>query len=146
MPIYLFENNKTGKIVEIFQSSHEPHVYNGKSGDETGLWDRVFCIPGLIGAGTVSNIDPFDEKAYTNNMAGRQKWTIEDATRASKELSEKRAEKNGGIDPVKEAAAKEYKERVGKESFTKIREDGAKKLKEKFGFEYKRPKDTKKKQ
>jgi len=41
MPIYLFKNPKTGKIVSVFQQMNEEHVYS-----EDGIkYERVFTVP-----------------------------------------------------------------------------------------------------
>ena len=41
MPIYLYQNPKTGKVKEIVQSVHDTHEYS-----EDGIkWDRIFRNP-----------------------------------------------------------------------------------------------------
>ena len=101
MPIYVYKNPKTNESIEVIQSMTEDHVYI----DEDGLeWKRVF-IPSQL-----------------NTEASRDRWSNSDfveKTRDTKgsdggmldrssELSEKRANQNGGVDPVRQKYFKDY--------------------------------------
>lgn len=109
MPIYIYQNEETGEVHEIFQSMKDPHVYFGKSGDEDG-WKRVFTVPQ---ASIDSNINPFSATDFADKT-GKKKGTYGNLLDASAELSAKRAEVNGGMDPVKQQYLENYsKERNG---------------------------------
>lgn len=107
MPLYEYQHPKTKKKISVIQSMSEPHQYI----DELGVkWDRVFSIPN---ASIDSQIDPFSEQAFkekTKNFKG----TIGDLYDMSKELSEKRAAKRGGTDPIKDKSVKEYEKKTKK--------------------------------
>ena len=79
----------------------EDHVYF----DSEGLkWKRVFTVPN---ASIDSQIDPYSANEFvrkTENKVG----TMGEMMDYSKELSQSRAEKNGGIDPIKEKHYKDY--------------------------------------
>ncbi len=116
MPLYLFSNPKNPKdIIEVSQSMNEPHVYF-RNGEQ---WNREFTIP----QGSVNTkLDPFDSQQYIDKI-GSQKGTMGDALARSAELSEQRAEKLGGQDPVKEKFYKEYSaKRRGTQHPTQIKE------------------------
>ncbi len=81
MPLYLYENEQTGEVVEVLQGMNDLHEYRGSNGREKGLWRRVYVNPTLSSDTKVDFGDLFDR---------------------SKEASEMRASKNGGRDPVKE--------------------------------------------
>lgn len=120
MPIYLYKNPKSGKVKEVIQRMNEDHVYF----DESGLqWERVFTVPQ---ASVDSQINPSDAISYvekTKNMKG----SYGDLMDYSKELSEKRAEKNNGIDPLKKKAYEEYsKKRRGIKHPQEIKENAKK--------------------
>ena len=91
MPIYLFQNPKTGKVKEIFQSMNDSHVYS-----EDGIeWQRIFTIPQ---ASIDTEIDAFSEDSFKKKTAGKRE-TLGDLMDRSKELSEKR-QSIAGTDPV----------------------------------------------
>ena len=109
MAQYLYEHIESGEIVEITQSMRDEHVYFGKDGNETGQWRRVFTVPR---ASIDTKLDPRDKNAFVRRT---EKYTrVGDFQNLSKELSEKRASKDGK-DGVKEAWLKNYSaERLGK--------------------------------
>lgn len=107
MPIYIFKNPDTEEYKEIVQTMNEEHIYI----DEFGLqWQRVFTIPN-------ASIDT-KEDAWNHNQfvekTGKMKGTVGDVLDYSAELSEKRAEANGGEDPIKRKAFNDYEKKVGK--------------------------------
>ena len=103
MPIYLYENPETGEVKEVLQKSKEEHVYF----DENNLkWKRVWTIPH---ASVDTQADPFSEKAFSDST-NNKKMTIGDLWDKSKEMSQKRADKSGGQDPVK----KDYESKARK--------------------------------
>lgn len=106
MPIYLFQNPKTGKIKEIVQPMNIDHVYS-----EAGIkWERIFTIPQ---ASIDTEIDAFSEDSFKKKTAGK-KETIGDLMDRSKELSEKR-QSIAGTDPVQNKFFEDYsKTRKGK--------------------------------
>ena len=106
MPLYLFENPKTGETAELVQQMKDPHVFV----DEDGLeWDRVWVVPN---ASIDTHIDPFDEKSFVRRT-GDKKGTVGDIWDYSKELSEKRIDKEGK-DSIKEKWGKDRAKKLGK--------------------------------
>lgn len=100
MPIYLYQNPKTKKIVEVVQTMNEKHVYS-----ENGVqFRRVFTVPQ---AAVDTKQDPFSEKQFVLH-ADNKKHKMGDLMDRSEELSQKRAALNGGVDPVKEKFFKDY--------------------------------------
>ena len=80
---------------------NDKHVYFDSEGLE---WKRVFTIPN---ASIDSQIDPYSQKEFVEKT-GNKKGTVGDMMDYSKEMSQARAESNGGIDPVKEKYYKDY--------------------------------------
>mgnify|MGYP001561391822 CR=1 FL=1 len=107
MPIYLFQNPKTKKVVELFFGMNDEKSYT----DEKGLeWKRIYSLPQL---NTESQIDPWSNADFVNKTKNT-KGTIGDLLDRSSELSDKRANENGGVDPLKENYYKNYsKQRKG---------------------------------
>lgn len=103
MPIYIFQRESTKEVKEVFQNMNDKHEYFGEDGSEND-WKRVFTVPN---ASIDTNVDPFDSKQFVERT-GSKKGTVGSLLDQSKELSEKRAEKNGGVDPVKEQYFKNY--------------------------------------
>ena len=106
MPIYIYKHPEEELYEEVVQGMNDPHVFS-KDGVE---WQRVFLSPN---ASISSNDDPFNSNNFVEKTAN-MKGTIGDMMDYSAELSEKRASKSGGEDPVKNKLFKDYEKRVGK--------------------------------
>jgi hypothetical protein len=104
MPIYEYQNPETGELIEVLQTMVEDHVYFDSDGLE---WKRVFTAPNMS---VDSQIDPYSSKDFVQKTENK-KGTIGDMMDYSKELSQERAEKNGGVDPVKEKYYKDYSDK-----------------------------------
>jgi hypothetical protein len=126
MPYYLFQNEKTKEVREIFFHMNDDKVYSGKNGKEK--WVRVWTIPST---NVDSKINPHDENAFIEKT-GKMKGTLGDIMDYSKEMSERR----GGIESDK-ITQKFYddwsKKRHGKKHPNVKKHEIKKKLKEK-GF------------
>jgi predicted nucleic acid-binding Zn ribbon protein len=103
MPLYLYQNEKTGEVREILQSMNDVHEYNGENGEEEN-WKRIFTIPQ---ASIDTKQDPFSTNDFLDRTKSK-KGTYGNMMDYSKELSEKRASVMGGVDPVKQNYYKEY--------------------------------------
>lgn len=115
MGLYIFQHPKTGKIKEVFQNMNDEHVY-----EENGVkWERVWTVPQ---AAVDANIDPFNQNAFVDKL-GNTKGDMGSAWDRSREMSEKRAAKRDGVDPVREKYFEDYKtKRKGTEHPTQIKE------------------------
>lgn len=106
MPIYIYQNPETNETIEVLQSMTEEHVYV----DEKGLeWKRVFVPSQLT---TESSIDPWSEKQFVEKTRN-SKGNYGDLLDRSAELSSKRADQNGGVDPIKQKYFKDYSKKRG---------------------------------
>lgn len=116
MPEYCFSNpQKPKEIVTIVMGMNEAHEYI-KDGVK---WNREWTIPR---AGVDTKANPFSEKDFIRNTANK-KGSVSDVWERSAEMSEKRAQKLGGADPVKQKYfAKEKKRRNGKPCSAEINE------------------------
>ena len=108
MPIYVYKHPEHEEYREVFQGMNDEHVYQ-----EDGVeWQRVFLSPN---ASIDNSVDPFSKQQFIDATYSK-KGTLGDMMNLSAELSEKRAEKMGGKDPVKEKFYDNYaKERGGAE-------------------------------
>ena len=104
MPIYMYKNPKTGEVKDVLQGMNEVHEYS-ENGEE---WDRVWSSPQI---GMDTKVDPFSSKQFVNKT--NKQGTYGDLMDRSAELSEKRAEKNGGVDPVKKKYFDDYANKRG---------------------------------
>jgi hypothetical protein len=80
---------------------NEEHIYIDGFGVE---WKRVYFAPN---ASIDSNIDPFSQRQFTDSTGGK-KGTVGDMLDYSEEMSQRRAEKSGGSDPVKQKYFNDY--------------------------------------
>ena len=99
--IYIYEHPKTGKQVEVYQGINDVHEYFDKKGLK---WLRVFTVPNMS---IDSRIDEFSAVDFANKTRNKND-NVGALIDRSKELSEKRASRNGGVDPVKEKFFKDY--------------------------------------
>ena len=106
MPIYIYKNPVTEDLIEVFQSMNDEHIYI----DEDGLkWQREFTTSQL---NTVGSFDPWSSNDFVSKSSDKD--TVGDRMDRSAELSEKRADQNGGVDPIKQKYFEKYsKERRG---------------------------------
>lgn len=108
MPLYTFEHPTTLEQIDILQRMKEDHTHVDQEGVE---WNRVFTSPNAA-------IDTRPDIFSTNSLTGatnNKKDSYEDLVKRSQEASEKRAEKAGGRDPVKQVWYDNYaKKRQGK--------------------------------
>lgn len=106
MPIYIYENPETNETIEVFQSMSEKHIYIDKEGLE---WKRVF-IPSQLK--TEASIDPWSSNDFVEKTKN-SKGSYGDMLDRSAELSQKRADKNGGVDPIKKKYFNDYSKKRG---------------------------------
>ena len=109
MPFYLYKNPESGEIAEVFQGMNDIHTYES----EGVVWKRIFTRP-QVGADT--QINPNSVHQFVENT-GKKKGTYGDLLEASAEMSHKRAEQHGGVDPVKSSYFEKYKKETGKTHF-----------------------------
>ena len=100
MPIYVYKHPEKEEYIEVLQGMNDKHKYE----QDDLEWERVFLAPN---ASIDSSVDPFNGRQFVDSTAAK-KGTMGDMMDYSKELSEKRADKNGGVDPVKEKYYKDY--------------------------------------
>jgi hypothetical protein len=105
MPIYIYKHPRKEEYEEVVQSMNEPHTFS-KEGVE---WKRVFLSPN---AAISANDDPFNGNNYVEKTAN-MKGTVGDLMDYSAELSQKRAEACGGVDPIKQKSLGDYSKRTG---------------------------------
>ncbi len=110
MPLYLYKNTENSQIVEVLQGMSDTHEYRGENGDED-CWVRVFSPPNTA---IDTKIDPFSSMDFVRQTENKNE-TVGSMWDRSTELSEKRKDQAGGIDPVREKALDKYeKDRDGK--------------------------------
>lgn len=104
--IYIFQHPQTKEYTEISQGMNEEHVFIDEDGVE---WNRVFTSPELS---TSKICDPWDKNSFINTTGGQQ-GSLGDLLDRSAEMSEARADQNGGVDPVKQKYFKNYSKQRG---------------------------------
>lgn len=113
MPLYLYQNSKTEEVFEVVQTMKEEHrFFDPKTGD---LCRRIWTVPNAS-VDSLSNTNPFDIRSHVEKT-GKMKGTVGDLWDASKEMSERRAEKIGGEDPVKRKYFDNYEKKNNTKHF-----------------------------
>ena len=130
MPLYLYENEETGEVLEVLQGMNELHEYHGIDGREKGLWRRVYVNPELS---FDTNTDDTSSKSFVKGSRNKN-YTYGDLFEKSAEASAKRTDRYGK-DPIKEKQYLDYNKKTNgklhpqqqKEKFNKAIEKAAKK-------------------
>ena len=104
--MYVYQHPETEEYIEVLQGMNDDHIYMDKEGVN---WKRIFFVPN---ASFDSQVDPYSEADFFKATANK-KGTIGEMMDYSKELSEKRASKEGK-DPVKEKFLKDHKKEHGR--------------------------------
>ena len=112
MPIYTYINTETKESLDVFLSIGDMETigYRGKCGDED-CWEKQLSSF-AISVDSSANLDPFDNEAFNRSISNKS-GSMGDIMDLSAELSEKRAEKAGGEDPVQRATYDTYEEKNG---------------------------------
>lgn len=104
MPLYIYENTKTKEVREVLQGMNDIHEYHGEDGSEKGLWRRVYVNPTLS---VDTQVDAFNSHNFANSVS-KKNDSYGDLFERSAEASEKRAQRYGGKDPIKEKYYADY--------------------------------------
>ena len=112
---YIYSNPQTNEQIEVEQGMNDVHEYV----DEEGLkWDRVLTVPNMA---MDAKIDPFSASQFMDKT--NKKGTYGDLLDRSQELSYMRAEKNGGVDPLKQKTDEQWsKARNGRKLIKKLKD------------------------
>lgn len=127
MPQYVFEqlDNPNVRSERFYHMKEAPKVGTVITDDKGIKWKRVFTKPQ---ASIDTKMDPYSARDFVK--ATSKPGQIGDLWDRSREASMKRADKEGGVDPVREAYFKNYsKRRHGKKHPEQQREDSVKELK-----------------
>jgi len=85
------------------QGMNDIHLYSGECNTQND-WKRVFCSPQMA---MDTQIDPFSSKQF-NDRTRDKKGTMGHILDYSTEMSDRRAEQAGGIDPIKQKYFENY--------------------------------------
>lgn len=115
MPLYTFTNTVTGETRDVFFGMNDVKIYRGEKDDceyvdEQGndlfvnlCWQRVYHAPNTVIDG---NINPFSQQDFLNKTKNAK--TYGEMWDLSAEMSQQRADKLGGEDPMRKAAEKKF--------------------------------------
>lgn len=133
--IYQFINTVTSGIADVWiPITGDTNTYNGENGLETGVWKRNWAGNASVGFTHHTKIDPYSPKDFLN--ATDKKMTMGEMWDLSKEMSQKRASKDG-IDHVQQKNWKDYEKKHGvrhQEQIAQEKKEKAKKNMERLGF------------
>lgn len=135
--LIIFQHPETSeeKIVAI-RDGHEIVYIDPKGAEWTPVREETipdkrsdkFSLPYVAIKGSK---DPFDERGFVEET-GRKRGTVGDMMDHAKELSEKRAQQNGGVDPIQNKFFADYKKKVGKKHLSDPSRIDKSKLKNSF--------------
>lgn len=103
MPMYTFQHPETEETIDVFFGMNDDKKHIDEDGTE---WSRVLHSPQVSMS---SDIDHWSNDDFVNKT-GSMKGTVGDLLDKSAELSAKRADESGGVDPLKKEYYKKYSE------------------------------------
>jgi|TARA_R110002167_G_scaffold110122_16_gene280463 hypothetical protein len=107
MPEYIFKHPDREEYKAVFFHMNDDKKHIDQDDVE---WKRVFTSSQLNTTG--ADIDPWNKNQFVEKT-GKQKGTYGDLLDRSAELSQKRADQNGGVDPVKQKHFDSYAKKRG---------------------------------
>tara|TARA_R110002153_G_scaffold45929_9_gene129439 strand:+ start:329 stop:727 length:399 start_codon:yes stop_codon:yes gene_type:complete len=111
MPIYEYKHSETGETRDIILSVGQRDSFKGDNGKDEN-WERQVSRANFT-VDPSSTVDPFSKRDF-QKVTSNKNGTVGDLMELSEELSEKRADKNGGVDPVQAKHYKDYEKKTGK--------------------------------
>ena len=108
MPVYEFAA-EDGKVISVLVRLDEPDSARAQQTVDGKVYKRVYSAP-LASHDSIPK-DGSRKEFWAATTAKNIK--VGDMWELSKEMSEKRAAKNGGVDPVKAQFYKDYEKRMG---------------------------------
>jgi hypothetical protein len=110
MPVYDYADPATGKIISVLVTLTEPDSARHTQVQDGVTYNRIYSAP--LAAmdtqkGSMTQQD-FNRVTQNKNLKVGDFWEI------SKEMSQDRADKNGGYDPVKEKFCEKHQKEYGK--------------------------------
>jgi len=109
MPNYVFQKVGSEETKEFAFSMKDAPSFGKVIQREGAKWKRLMVNPQVACAG-LKALDPYSPKDFVNKT-GQMKGTLGDLWDASKELSERRAQREGGADPLRKKYFTDYKKR-----------------------------------
>ena len=106
MPIYVFQHPETEEYTEVVQGMNDDHIHIDDSGVE---WKRIFFAPGMT---MDTEVDPYNQSDFIKATSNK-KGSLGEVMDYSKELSQRRADKDGK-DPVREKFLRQYEKDTGR--------------------------------
>lgn len=128
MPIYQYMHPVTEAIIEVVQSMNDVHEYS----EDGVVFKRVWSKPQ---AAFDTHVDPHSAKDFVK--ATRKKDTMGGIWDRSADLSNERASRNGGVDPVKQGFYNEWSAKRKGQLHPELRREQALKAAEKVGLRIK---------
>lgn len=127
MPLYPFIHEQTNEVHDVTFSMNDTKIYNGPDGTQIGQWKRLWGY--APGAAVDTQIDPHSPKDFVK-VTNKRGGTVGELWDRAEEMSQRRAEKNGGYDPVKQKYYDQFqKSHAGTKHPQQVKEEGVAKLK-----------------
>lgn len=109
LPSYEFHHAPTNETISVYVGLDEPASARAQQVQGGKLYKRVYAAP-LAARDT--KLHDGTQTDFTRAVQDKQ-MTVGEAWEVSKEMSEKRAKLNGGVDPQKEQFYRDYQTKTG---------------------------------
>lgn len=118
-PVFDFQHETTGEIISVLVKHTEPDHLRHEQTVDGKIYKRVYSAPTTAKDTKTGDctLNDFSRVTEGKNLTVGQMWKI------SEEMSKARADKNGGLDPVKEKFYKDFEKKNGKKHEDVIRRE-----------------------
>lgn len=112
MPVIEFQHEESGETISVLVSINAPAAERQTQTVDGKVYKRVWSAPQI--AKDIRSVDG-TQSDFDRMVSGKKGLTVGDAWDKAKELSEQRAQRNGGVDEVQEQFYKDYQKKTGGE-------------------------------
>ncbi len=130
MPVFDFQHVESGEIISVYLSVKEPKESYSTQIKDGKTYKRVYSAPLAASNIIRGNMSKEDFRKVTTG----KNYNVGDLYDISKEMSEERAAKNGGKDPVKEKFYKDYEKRLNRKHTDVIKREKREQLQKAMGI------------
>jgi hypothetical protein len=113
MPVHQFTHDPTGETIEVYVAATAPTSEHQRQTKDGKVYKRVYAMP-LTATNMATRIGDGTRDDFRKCVDGKKGLKLGDTWEISAEMSAKRAERNNGLDPVKEEGYAKWLKETGK--------------------------------
>lgn len=122
MPIHQYEHPETGKTIDVYVPANASTTEHSLQIVEGQVYKRVYSAP-LVAQNLGTRHGDATAADFQRCTGGKRGFKLGDAWEVSAEMSAKRADRNGGLDPVAEDRYARHEKETGEKHEDVVRRE-----------------------